>query len=195
MTDGSSISLLPLIPSALATVGGLVSRHFSDPRNGYRGKISDIQEDRVGNVTDSLGPIVSDAYLFMRNGDDSEPKQLERHDRASVAVTNSIDQSEDLTPVREALEDFFYPSKAFKRCRFAYDFTGYSLLVGFVSGLILPVSSYLEAGDSVPELVLFISTAVAVISVFVGFLAFVVHRYYARQLDDMSEDSEFTTGS
>lgn len=194
MTASGPFGLLPLLPALISAIGGLASRFFSDPRDSYREKISDIQEDRLGDVTDALGPIVSDAYLFMRDGDSNEPKELEAENRASVAVTNSIDESEDLSPVKGAINRYFYPVKAFRRCRLLYDFTGYSFIIAVVAGVLSPAIEILDTNDVIPPLALFVIVLIAFLSMFIGMVSFGCQRYYAKKLDEMSETSEFTLG-
>ena len=184
-------TIAPLFLTVIGIIGTFATFLLEHPKEKYQEDIPEIKNNRLGDVCNTLAPIVSDSYDFARDDDDSAHDELSSENRASVAVTNAITPPDDLPPLEEALDDFRRPEIVYGRCRKSY-FASYAL---FISGIVLgviPSAVGRVPGISNPLLVGIIPLFISVLSVAIGVVLLAYFIILNQKLDTMSDSATFS---
>lgn len=181
-------SLLFTIISVLA---GLITFGMDHPREQYLSSIPDVKNDRIAEVNNALGPIVSDVIEFMKDGEDGSIEELTETDRATVALAESLSPSDDLPDVKEAVKQFYRPERIFKWCRRSHDACYGFFVTGAVLGAVPAAADTSVAGEIIPGLLSAISYWGAAGATVIGVVVFFIFLWLRSKLDDMTEAADF----
>lgn len=184
-------SLSSLIFVLISTLAGLITFGMEHPRGQYYENIPDVKNDRLAEVTNALGPIVSDVIEFMQDGEDGSPEELTEIDRATVALADSISPSDDLPDLKSAMKEFYWPERVFKWCRRTHDSSYIFFVCGVVFGVIPAVNEINSISFQIPGLVGAVSYWLAAIATSTGIILFFSFLYLRSELDDMTEQADF----
>lgn len=132
--SSGSISLGPLFLSIFGIIGTLSRLILDDPNEKFYGKIPEMQNYRLDDICDELGPIVSAAYGFMEDDSAQVPEDLDDTDKATVATHDVITPTDHLSDLQGAIERYYEPPLACRRCRQARNISSLLFLVGTLLG-------------------------------------------------------------
>jgi len=191
-SGGEPISFGPLLLTAIGILGGFATFLLAHPKEKYGEEIPEIKQNRLSDVCNALGPVVSDSYDFASDDGDQAHEDLSSDNKATIAVTQSISAPDDLPPIKEALEDFYEPEKTFQRCRQVYFGSYGAFVISILAGAAPTTFSYFNS--SIPNAPFWgaIATWMAVLAVLVGagLLGYFIR--LNSKLDSMTEGAKFT---
>jgi hypothetical protein len=126
----------------------------------------------------------------MRDADGENPEQLDQDDQAAIAVTEALADGQSLSDVRDAVEAYLYPDRAFRRCRRGYRIVQIASFVAIIItvvsvGVLLWFPQEPWARDS--SFVLFV---LALLVAVVWLIGLVIYGYYVLKIDRMVESVE-----
>lgn len=192
---GSGAGLLGALGPALGVVGAFATFVLEHPKDKYHSEITSIKENRLNDVCNALGPIISDCYDFAKTDDDSAHEELEQSERATVAVANSITPPDDVPPLQEAIQSFNEPERVYTRCRNAY-YGSYILFFLAISSGAIPIIPEITGLESANyPMGMQILSGVSIVLLFVGILSILYFIYLNQRLDGMAESANFTLDS
>lgn len=180
-----------LLFSIISLLAGLITFGMEHPRDQYFDSISDVKDDRLAEVHNALGPIVSDVIEFMEEGDDGSAEDLTETDRATIALAGSLSPSDDLPDVKEAIKEFYFPERIFKWCRRSHDACYVFFVLGVVLGGVPAASETSIASDKIPGIISAVSYWGAAGATVLGVMLFAAFLILRSKLDHMTETADF----
>lgn len=183
--------LWSLFFTAISLLAGLITFGMEHPRKQYLKSIPDVKNDRLAEVNNALGPIVSDVIEFMEQGDDGSAEDLTETDQATVALAESLSPSDDLPDVKEAIKNFYFPERVFKWCRRSHDACYVFFVSGVVLGIIPAAAETSVADDKIPGIASAVSYWGAAGATILGVVVFLVFLWLRSRLDNMTEAADF----
>lgn len=190
MTEHAT-SFLNLIAPVIGLVGVFATFILEHPR-GYQSDIPEVKQNRLDDVCNALGPILSDSYDFVSESEDRAHEDLHEDERATIAVRKSITPVDDIPPLEESIDDFREPETAFKHCRLSY-FASYILfLIAILAGAVPVVMEYTAGKIAYESAVSGVATATSLIAVVAGVITIFYFIYTNSRLDSMVESATFS---
>lgn len=191
---GSSITFASLILPAVGLVGAFITFLLEHPKDQYQGEISTIKDNRLSDVCNALGPIVSRSYDFARGNGDQVHEDLSSDNKATVAVTNTITPPDDVPLLKDAIMKFHEPEETYQRCRQIYFASYATFIISTITGAIPTAVVYFNGMVPHPEIVGAIANWISVIAFITGALFIGYFIYLNSKLDSMSESAAFSLG-
>lgn len=195
MVSGAT-EIIGVIAPLLGLIGGFATFVLEHPKEKYYEDIPAIKENRLNDICNALGPIVSSSYDFARSDEEDEDveahEELEQNDRATVAVAESISPPDDIPPVRTAIEKFKKPEIIYGRCRRAYFLSYAMFFIAILCGGVPTVMNYTvnASGEQIVLLNICIWTSIIVAAIGICSIFYFIHMNQI--LDSMSESSQFS---
>lgn len=169
MTAGTS-GILGVLTPVLELIGTFATFVLEHPKEKYHQEISSIKENRLNDVCNALGPIISDSYDFAKTNDDSAHEELEQNERATVAAANSITPPDDIPPLKDAIKKFNEPEHCYQRCRQAY-FGSYGMFfLAIITGGLPAIIDWSEQAISNQDVIFTVAIWLSSIFAFSGIL-------------------------
>lgn len=158
--------------------------------------VEEVEEDRINDVCDELGPIVVETYQHFKQQQGASVHDLSSSDQASHVLRQIIEWEDHLEDIRDGIDEANYPREVFEDCKNRYRaaVTSFSLSLFGISGLVAPP---LIANEEVSQTIQGWGDELAIITgglLILSLMFGLQNRDKAATLKDMADSIDFETG-